>query len=180
MCINSCCRGSLLIVLLSVFLCCTMLAGNDVQTVQVTSISCNSNWTDLQLQLMKSLKARLQAKGATVTDKSSDWVLLVDATPIDQVKGDLTVVSVIVLHSIPKEVIELSKKAEVFYANLSDEKRMQLLKEGKWVREMVSEEVISQYSMPINKELLVVSKNDFEQTISKIVDNFYLQYLKNK
>ena len=174
---NSCCRGLSFIIVFSIVLCSTVLAGNGVQTVQVTIISYNSKWTDLQVQLIKSLKSRLQAKGATVTDKASDWVLLVNATPVEQLKGDLTVVSVVVLHGLPKEVVELSKKAEVFYSNLSDEKRAQIPKEGKWVREMVSEEYISQYAVPINNELHVVPTKDFETTISTIVDNFCSLYL---
>jgi hypothetical protein len=175
---NSFSRGIIIVFFLFALFSCISFAGPDTRTVQVTGISSNQSWSDLQLKLFESIKTRLKSNGVPVSDKGSDWVLLVDVVSIEQLNGEFIVVSVIVLQSLPKEVVELSKKAEVFYSNLSDEKRAQLPKEGKWLREMVTEEYVGQFSTPLSKDLLVIPKADLEKTAFKIVDNFCSTYLK--
>ena len=72
---------------------CSAKAGNEKRTVQLTAISGVVPWSDLQLHLMKSLKALLQSKAVQVSDSSFQEVYHVDATPVEQTQGDLFIVS---------------------------------------------------------------------------------------
>jgi hypothetical protein len=171
------CGSIVVLIFLFIILSSNVFAESDTGIVKVNVISIDQRISDLHSQLLKSIKTRLTIKGVELTDKVANWTLLIDATPIEQLKGKFVVVSIIILKNLPKDIVEYGKKAEIFYSNLSAEKRSQLSPEGKSIREAMSEEYISQFALPSSKELRVIPRSTLDQTISEIVDKFCLTYL---
>ena len=77
------------------------------------------------------------------------------------------------LHMLPNEAIEVGRREEVFYSVLSKEKRAALPSEGKWVRQLVSEEMLRQFGIPMDQELIVTERGMVKAEVSKFVDRFY-------
>jgi hypothetical protein len=121
----------------------------------------------------------LTKKGAVDTH-TPDWLFVVGTKELSQGTDERVVVSIMTLHVLPKEAIEAGKREEVFYSNLSAEKKAALPKEGKWVRELVSEEMLHQFGMPLDQDIIVCKRHTLQEELSQFVDSFYLQYAHQK
>ena len=128
----------------------------------------------LSSEAMHALHAILLSRGAVDTHKP-DRLFFVGAKLIPDTSRDLVAVSISTLVVLPEEAIEAGKREEVFYAHLPDEKKAALPKEGKWIREMVSEEMLRQYGMPEDQDILIFKRSEMTVELSKFVDNYFLR-----
>jgi hypothetical protein len=126
----------------------------------------------LKSNAMRSLYNIFKGRGA-VESRAPDWLFCLETREMTAYKGDLVVVSITTLRVLPKEAIEAGKREELFYSSLSAEKRAAMPKEGKWVREMVSEEMLRQYGMPVDQDILIVKRDLIDAELSKFADKFY-------
>jgi hypothetical protein len=103
-------------------------------------------------------------------------MVLIDARE----SGDSTVVSLRLGHSVPEEVVRLSREAEIFYADLPAEKPAKFAAEGKWVREMMSEEYIRQFMFPLEGVLMVVAAEGLESILHREADRLERTYFADR
>jgi hypothetical protein len=113
----------------------------------------------------------LKTKGAMDT-RTPEWLFVVGTKELPQDPEGRVVVTITTLHALPKEAIEAGKREEVFYSHLSVEQKAAFPKDGKWVREMVSEEMLYQFGMPIDQEIIITRRASLEEELSQVVDGF--------
>ena len=142
--------------------------------VYVSSMPTGTQWTELQQHAYTAVKTHLDSLGVVTTSKQEEYVLFVDATE----DRDQVAVSLLFGHVLPDEVVELSRKAEVMYSGLPADKQVTLPKDGKWVREMVTEDFMRQFVMPMDSRIFLTQKKDLQATLRKGVDMLYGRFLK--
>ncbi len=130
-------------------------------------------------EVMRALYDNLKTRGAVDTH-TPDWLFVVGTKELPQDTEGKVVVSIMTLHVLPKEAIEAGKREEVFYSNLSAEKKAALPKEGKWVRELMSEEMLHQFGMPTDQDIIISKRHMLNEELSRFVASFYLQYAHPK
>ena len=133
--------------------------------------------TPLQHQTTDHLKHWLQSRGIRVEDKS-EWIIWCDAYSFEGADSDKIVLSVGVGHTLPDRVIELGKKAEILYEGMPAEKRAALPAEGKWVRESLSEDFLYEFMMPVDHEVVIVSKTLVLKKLDAIADKLLQRHFK--
>jgi hypothetical protein len=151
----------------------------DSVSFSVDSVPIGGPMDSLKPEMMRALYDMLKTRGAVDT-RTPDWLFVVGTTELPQDTSGRVVVTITTLHVLPKEAIEVVKREEVFYSYLSAEKRGALPKEGKWVREMVSEEMLHQFGMPIDQHIIVGKRSMLKDELLKFVDGFYLQFARPK
>jgi hypothetical protein len=140
----------------------------------VSLIPTGTEPTELQQHAWTAAKQRLDSLGVTTTSKQEEYVLFINAT---EERGQVAV-SLLFGHLLPDEVVDLTKKAEVFYTGIRREKRATLPEDGKWVRELVTEDFMRQFVMPMESRLLLAQTKDLQATLQHGVDALYEKYLK--
>ena len=128
----------------------------------------------LSSEAIHTLHAILLSRGAVDVHKP-DRLFFVGAKLIPDTARDLVAVSISTLIVLPEEAIAAGKKEEVFYSHLPDDKKAALPKEGKWIREMVSEEMLRQYGMPEDQDILIFKRSEMKAELSKFVDDYFLR-----
>jgi len=128
----------------------------------------------LNSEVLRALHDILKTRAAVDTH-TPDWLFFFGTKEFSQDTRNLFVLSITTLRVLPKEAVEVGKREEVFYSTLPAEKRAAMPKEGKWVREMVSEEMLRQYGMPVDQDILIVERSLLKKELSQFVDNFYLR-----
>ena len=135
-----------------------------------------ATWSRVRNTAKSVLTNRLKELGIGLAERPQLWVVLTDARQ----SGDSIVIFIQVGHSVPEEVVHLSRDAEVFYASLPPEKRVNLPKEGKWVRETVTEEYIRQFMLPLEGRLLVVASDSLDVALRREADRLAQMYFAEK
>jgi hypothetical protein len=133
----------------------------------------------LKSESVHTLYEVFKARGAVDT-RTPDWLVFVGTKEMPECDRNLIIVSIGTLRVLPREAIEAGKREEVFYSNLSAQKRAAMPKEGKWVREMVSEEMLRQYGMPIDQEILIVNRSLLKRELTRFVESLYSRLAQRK
>lgn len=139
-----------------------------------------SSWrppTALQYQATDHLVKWLQSKGMRVADKA-DRIFWCDVYTFEGPDSEKVVLSVGLGHSLPAKVIELGKKAEVLYEGMSAKQKASLPKEGKWVRESLSEDYLYEYVHHDDYELVIVSKSQLFERLDDLMEQLYRRHFK--
>lgn len=76
------------------------------------------------------------------------------------------------MEALPKEIIDFNKKNEIFYKSIKDKEN--LPKEGKFIREMMTEEFLRNYRQPKGYDSLIVDKDDLDASIENMVRNLII------
>jgi hypothetical protein len=142
----------------------------------LSTLPTGSGWTEMQKEVYDLSRQQLESLGATLTENEEAYVLYLDATENDGIVS----VSFLMGHALPKEVLELSKNAEVMYTGVSAEKKATFPAEGKWVREKMSEEFVRQFVMPLESRLKQVKEGELNATLRQEVEELFAKYLKRK
>ena len=142
--------------------------------IHLTAVSPIGRWTDEQSAVLEALKNSLEAKKAVLTSNVPQWTVVVDAITLEP---DKYVVSYVLLRGLPESFVDLAKKNEVFYSNASEEKRAKYSKEGKFVREMMSEEFIREFGMPLDSHISIIKRNELMIYAGKFADDFFVRYV---
>jgi len=177
-------RLSSVAVILSVFLQVSSgfgqtSSGTDPVRFSVGIAPMGDTFDSLKQGAMRTLYDILKARGAVDTG-TPDWLFVVGTKEMPEDKAKRVVISVMTLGVLPKEAIEAGKRQEVFYSSLPAEKRAALPREGKWVREMVSEEMLQQFGTPVEQEIIIARRTMIRQELSRFVDHFYQKYTSLK
>jgi hypothetical protein len=110
----------------------------------------------------------LLSKGFVLSREPQEHVVYLDATE----KRGLVAISFLFGEVMPDSIVQLCRKAEVFYASVPAERRAALSDEGKWVREMVTEEYMRQFIFPRDSKVLLVEKDGLQSGIESIVGEY--------
>lgn len=86
--------------------------------------------------------------------------------------GNKIILSIVEMGVIPDEVVEVGKRAEIFYSVLDDTKKSNLTNEGKFIREYVSSEYMKQFRMLWSNNLEIIDIHDLENYCRKIVNKY--------
>ena len=89
--------------------------------------------------------------------------------------------SVITATTLPEEVVKLGKENEIFYSVYGKkDKRKNLPKEGKFIREYVTEEFLRQFNDIYRHEIYVVKERKLQEKCKEIVDEFFTTFVRLK
>lgn len=169
-------RFASLLLALTLFITNTRGQSSAHSSVYVSTLPTGSGWTETQKEVYDLARQQLESLGVTLTEKEEAYVLYLDATESDGILS----VSFLMGHALPKEVLELSKNAEVMYTGLSAEKKAAFPADGKWVREKLSEEFVRQFVMPLESRLRQVKKGELNATVRQEVGELFAKYLKRR
>ena len=127
--------------------------------------------SDVRNAAFHLLAAVLEGRGIGVSDSAS-WTVILEVIPAGGGEDSLVAVSLTYARALPPEMIAFGRKSEIMYAAMPAEKKAALPAEGKWVREMVSEEFARSYVSPAGGEMFVVPRRDLERRFREAVERF--------
>jgi hypothetical protein len=119
---------------------------------------------ELNQKLDRTLVKKFTDEGYEVSNKA-DVELLFTTTILSD--SDEIVVSIVYMRALPKEVLEFNIKNETFYVWQKDKEK--LPKDGKFVREMITEEMLQNYRTASGYDTIVMKENEFENEVSKLI-----------
>jgi hypothetical protein len=145
---------------------------NDLRAVILRGLVQFSSQNEVRNSAFHLFAATLKARGIEVTD-NAPWTVILEAIPAGG-GGDDSLVSVSLTYarSLPEEMIAFGRKSEIMYAAMPAEKKAALPAEGKWVREMVSEEYARSYVNPVGGDIFVVPRRDLERRFGEAIEQF--------
>ena len=120
-------------------------------------------------EAMRGLLASLEKQGGSHS-RTPDWIFSVGTRALQEDGKSRILLAVTLLRVLPEEVIALGKEKEAFYLNLSPERRATLPTEGKWVREMVSEEAMRQFGKPVNSRISLTDRGSLQRELSRVAE----------
>jgi len=116
---------------------------------------------DRSAPVARLFQQQLESRDSFKYSDKPQWVFIVG---VASVAGDEEKIaqSILSLHSLPEEIIELGVQKEAFYVNASDEQRAGFAQDeaAKRIRAMMSEEYMREYLMPQEQYLAVVNRSD--------------------
>lgn len=133
--------------------------------------------TALQHQTANHLTRWLQSRGMVVVDKAHQ-IIWCDVYTFEGPDSENVVLSVGLGQALPSNMIELGKKAEVLYAGMSPKKKASLPKEGKRIRESLSEDFLYEYMRPDDHELVIVSKSHLFERLDELMEQLFRRHFK--
>jgi hypothetical protein len=134
--------------------------------------------TAVQHQTTNHLVDWLQSRGMRVADKA-EYILWCDVYSFEGPDSGNVVLSVGLGKALPAQLIDFGTKAEILYAGISAKKKTALPKEGKWVRESLTEDFLYEYMRPVDHELVIVSKAHLLERLDVIVEQLYRRNFKH-
>lgn len=138
--------------------------------VNVTMFASEDSYTHLELSVMNTFKEVLKENGL-LSENDNDIELLLNVKKING-EDNKIILSIVEMGVIPDEVVEVGKKAEIFYSVLDDIKKSNLPNEGKFIREYVSSEYMKQFRMVWSNSLEIIDINDLENYCRKVVKKY--------
>lgn len=116
-------------------------------------------FSDLDNSVYNTLKQVLEENGL-YSENDFNTELLIKAKKVD---NDKIALSVVEMQALPKEAVEVGKKAEVFYSKLDADKKASLPEEGKFIREYMSAEYLKQFRSVWGNNLEIINLSDLEK-----------------
>jgi hypothetical protein len=151
-------------------------AADTTLTVQIRGLqSARTLPTPLQFQSTEHLIGWLQTKGIGVADKAPR-ILWCDVYTFEGSDSNNVVLSIGLGQALPAKVLEWGRKEEILYSAMPVTKKSKLPKEGKWVRETLSEDFLYEYMQPIDHVLVIVDKPHLFKRIDEIAGLLYQRH----
>jgi hypothetical protein len=146
---------------------------NEIQKVTVYVLSSNSEISAIEKNVVDVLRNECETQNL-LDDSSANWDLLIAA---EELESNLIAISVTILQSMPKEVIEAGSNSQIFYAFLEKSKSLEDPEKNQEVRKYVTSEFLSNFKQAVESEIIITKNENIEDTCSKIVDSFVKKYL---
>lgn len=145
-----------------------LASDGDKKYVSVKYLSYSGN-SETNRMFAGKLTEYLKAENYEITDKAEIELLFVTS---EMKNTNQIFVTVVYMQALPKEIIEFNKKHETFYEHFKDKNK--LPREGKFIREMVTEEVIMQYRNPFGHHTAVINKDlsddEFNNLLKEVIE----------
>jgi len=153
---------------------------NDKDKIKVSVIFTGVGPKTLLSETVKQYFNTEIEKKATLS-KNSIFKIFLNTTRITRQEADEIVLSVITAMTLPDEVVQLGKENEIFYSVYGKkEKPENLPKEGKFIREYVTEEFLKQFNDIYRHEIYVVKETKLQEKCKEIVDEFFTTFVRLK
>jgi hypothetical protein len=137
--------------------------------INITMIGTGGGFSDLEMSVINTFKKVLEENGLfSENDNNIEFLLKVGKSNDD----NKIILSVVEMQLLPKEAVEIGKKAEIFYSLLDDSKKANLPAEGKFIREYVSAEYMKQFRMVWDDNLELIDINKLESYCKKIAAKY--------
>lgn len=159
------------IITVSCSLASLSLAGvgpNKMASVRIQTIATFQPHVAGQGEILNYLTRWFESRGVKVVDHA-EWVLSFNALPMDHLDTARVLLSIGLGFSLPKDVIDEGKEAEMFFSFLPASKRASFPKEGKWVREQITENFLYQFIYPLDEKLVLVDREKLLQRLEELV-----------
>jgi len=140
-------------------------------SVEVTVLASAPGTTELQNEVLQLCRRELDSFHIPKSEKP-EWTLLLNANESKGHQNDLIVISVTILQALPKEIIDFCSKNEAFYLLAEKNKKEELPKEGKFIREHVTSSFLSQFSQIRENDIFVTTKSKLKITCAGIIKKF--------
>jgi len=114
----------------------------------------------------------------TYSDKPQ-WVFIVGAVLVVGDEENIAL-SILSLHSLPEEIIELGVEREAYYVNASDEQRAGFAQDevAKRIRAMMTEEYMRSFLMPQEQHLVVVNRSELAEEMDRFIELFMSRHMR--
>lgn len=132
----------------------------------------SSSQTEVAEYLRDAIK---QSAYVSLSDKAR-FEFIVKVQDIPQRKE--VIIALLTTQPIPQEVVKLASENEMFYKTAAAKK--ELPSEGKFIREYVTSEWMSDFSLSVNFEIFRIPENEIKLTCEKIIENFVSRYKIDK
>lgn len=144
-------------------------AGDDgKKSVSVKCLSYSEN-SEINRKFAGKLSESLKKENYEITERADVEFLFIAS---ELKSTNQIIVTVVFMQALPKEIIEFNKTNETFYVHLKEKSK--LPQEGKFIRELVTEEVISQYRNPVGFHTAVINKDllddEFDNLFKEIIE----------
>ena len=162
------------------FLAQVSLAGprpGKMTSVRITSSPNSQQSAAGWVEMFTHITRWFESQGVKVEEKT-EWTVWINARTIDESDTNTIILSVGLGHALPKEAIELGKQSEVFYSSFPATMKASLTKEGKWVREYITEGYLYEFVYPLDEKLAVVSREKLLERLDQIVSDLCERQLK--
>jgi hypothetical protein len=118
-----------------------------------------------------------ESRGVKVVE-NAEWSVWFNAITIGDADTNQILLAIGLGHTLPKEAIDLGKQSEVFYSSLPATTKASLPKEGKWVREYVTEGFLYEFIYPLDEKLVVVPREKLLERLNELVKELCVDQLK--
>lgn len=165
------------------FLCSfasVVLAGpgpDKMATVRIRTISTYRPDVAGQGEINNCLNKWFESQGVRVVEKA-EWSVWFNALRIGESDTNQILLAIGLGHTLPKEAIDLGKKSEVFYSSIPAATKASLPKEGKWVREYITEGFLYEFIYPLDEKLVVVPREKLLERLGELVKELCSNQLK--
>ncbi|OQX87572.1 hypothetical protein B6D60_03615, partial [candidate division KSB1 bacterium 4484_87] len=87
-------------------------------------------------------------------------------------RDNLVAISTFTQHSLPSKIVRFCADQEVFYKLWDNDSQKDYPKDGKFVREYVTSEMLKQYGRIIFNDLAIAPNENLDSVCSDILDRF--------
>ncbi len=151
-----------------------LFSADDNQKVSVTLFSSNATITPLQMNVRNILHEEFKSRNLLGED-SALWNIFIVLREIEERS---TIISVTLMQSLPKEVIEAGTNHQIFYAALEKEKSLNDSEKNQEIRKYVTSKFLSNYKQVLESEIMIAQNDNITKTCRQIVNNFVTKYVK--
>jgi len=118
-----------------------------------------------------------ESRGVKVVE-NADWTVWFNSQVVDESDTNTVVLAIGLGHTLPKEAMDLGKQSEFFYSYLPAAAKASLPKEGKWVREYITEGFLYEFIYPLDEKLVVVPRKKLLERLDELVKALCERQLK--
>ena len=164
-------------------ICFLTLAGfaspgpDKMASVRIRTISTYRPGVAGQGEICNHLTKWFESQGVKVVEKA-EWSVWFNAIPIGESDTNQVLLAIGLGHTLPKEAIDLGMKSEVFYSSMPATTKASLPKDGKWVREYVTEGFLYEFIYPLDEKLVVVPRAKLLERLDELVGELCANQLK--
>ena len=126
-------------------------------SVRIRMMSTSRTDVGCQGEIYNYLTRWFESQGVKVVE-NAEWTVWFNSQVIDESDTNTVILAIGLGHTLPKEAIELGKQSEFFYSYLPAATRASLPKEGKWVREYITEGFLYEFIYPLDEKLVVLPR----------------------
>ncbi len=152
------------------------LAGNKPKfnrkvAVEISVATTRNGIPELNQRLLNDFKKALVANGFAVSE-DGEFRFFLDAKKVSGDNQNTVAISVVAQHALPEKLIQYCAEKELFYRLWEDSVRQKFPKEGKFIREYMTSEMLRQYGMLSFHDLIITRESRLDSVCVDIVERF--------
>lgn len=131
---------------------------------------------ELEAKVLNELRSELEEKNIKVNQEAE--IQLFISAKETEIPNEI-ILSITQMQALPEKAIEFAAENELFYKNWNEwVSNKKLPKEGKFVREMITKEIMYKFRMPVDDTLIKCKRWDLKKEIHNYVKNLNINQNK--